>query len=519
MASKHAAPGKKGRNLFITPSLSVSSVHAQLEEFAGSKLPRRISRRLAKSHNRQKIREVGLALSRIISNSGRNSDEILKLFRDKSYAQLLIYCPKALTSISESAGEHSKEAFSLFDRIDVARAFSTKPELVVSAFSKLKGLNGVARKYAFKILRKRIGAQFASDPLGTATALAKAARILGRRTKALYRLLKRDEFRNPISEHPAKLVEFAEAASYLNLFSELKRKLKAGKHKEVSSLINCLGDPDMLLRQGMPVLMPIMERFFESPSSKVRKDSRAMWREGRRLSREAGLIIEDREVFFNFAYAQRTIGREKTLVLNEEFGIEYFARYTEAELDTLYEKTANQIDAGPLFIIAHNKYDYSASYYEDYQRRRSLTEDGYYNVIFIEAESEDEFYLRTEKIAREHFGMSRLQIAGHGNSGKIRMGSGSGEENFIDLSDMEQLKRLRGLFAEDALVILSACSTGEDANAIGARLSAAWNVELVAQESSTYFKGYVKDGKKVVGAEYGKAAKKFRNGREIAQPE
>ncbi|MBN2121982.1 hypothetical protein JW721_02910 [Candidatus Micrarchaeota archaeon] len=375
---------------------------------------------------------------------------------------------------------------------------------VSDALEDFSKIEGVGQDYAYNFLRI-FAREFAASPHEAGEAIASAARIAGRKSQRINKLLlENPEFKDEISKDLGNLVKLAEASCYSTLIKSLEIRLKDARPNETKELASGLSEPESLVAK--------IGAFRSKPYSYKGK-----WGDGRELAREAGLFLDDREAFINFAYAKDQIGKEKTIALHKEFGIEYFARYSKEELEELYKHTKNIEDNRPLLIIAHNKYDYSGSFYDDYEYRSSLLTDGYYNVIFIEAETEDEFYKRVKSAGERYFGISVLQISAHGDPRRMEMGAADTEKSFIDLTDLGKLRRLRRMFAEDAIVILSSCSTGQDEWALGARISSAWKAELIAPSVPTSTKGYITENKRIVGVEYGRGGKRFINGREAGK--
>jgi hypothetical protein len=494
-----------GQKLSAIPKLSVSQVHSRLEELTGVQLPRRIARAIVEENATKRIPEICNSLSGILRNSGRNSDDTLNLFKRKAFARLLVRSPKELGQVSGYAGEETKQAFLAISGKKASGVFATYPKRMLDAFAQLSVLKFPAKHYAFRILEEHFHEEFARRPKKTAEILAETARILGRRTEALYDTLKLRPFKKAVLSNMGSLVNFADASCYMRTFETIINAKRSGKRLDLQGIMRLM--PKLVLvkevRQGMDLLlMPLMEGIFMQMEASG-EPLESLWMQGRELAKKAGITIEDRELCLNFAYAARTIGEKKTLLLNKEFGIGYFARYTKGELESLCKKTGDWVSHGPVFLFAHAKYDSIGAFYSRFPTRKKLSEDNYYDMLFIEAETEDEFYSRIENTGIRQFGISRFQIAGHGTEGRIQLGAGEGEEFFIDLSDTEQLRKLSHLFAEDAMVFLDSCSTGKNEDAIGASISAAWDADLRAPTRPDFPVEYIMDGGKAVGIIYG----------------
>jgi hypothetical protein len=446
----------------------------------------------------------------------------------------------ALVKMGEALKDDAESAFFALSKKELAEAFAKNPEKIADAFvnageslgdstnSFFKFLasnknsreaflilargEGVGSQYTFNIVLE-LADEFSSDPVKVAKIIDKTIRIMGRRSDLLPVLLTYECFRVPVSGNLEKLVKFAEATSYLDI-TELLVKVITGeensrgaKYSHVTELLERLDNPEELHKRT-PLLMPLLEGHRECIGK---------WREGRELAREAGLLIEDREVFINFAYAKEVIGREKAIALHREFGIEYFARYTKGELEELYKHVSDLEDNRPLFVFAHSKSDYSGAFYDDFKLRRGIAKDAYYNMIFVEVETEGEFYSLAKKAGDKYFGISILQLAAHGNADKIRMGSGKSEEYLIDLTDRKRLKELHGSFVGNPLVILVVCSAGKSEQAMGAAISGIWGAELSTSEGISFPTAYEKDGKRVTGLSYAEGGTKFISGRKLKE--
>jgi hypothetical protein len=238
------------------------------------------------------------------------------------------------------------------------------------------------------------------------------------------------------------------------------------------------------------------------------------WEEGRKLARKAGVKIEDREVFLNFAYAQDKIGEEKAIALHKAFGIEYFARYSQEELDDAYAQIRKMLtgeDTRPVLFRVYNKYDWNKAFYSSDMSK--VVEKGYYQVIPIEVETEGEFFEMARRIGR-YSKVSAALFGGHGEAGNLRLGPGESEEYFLDLTDKKEFELLEQILGENPLIILEACSTGKE---LGPKVSKELGATVFAPKapSSLLGFGFAANGR-IKSVRYSKGVgAKFVSGREV----
>lgn len=418
---------------------------------------------------------------------------------------LLAQKPESFIRIADAAGSAIDMVVLLLSRNGYAPILLNKTEEITDAFVRIASEAGKNASAYFFGLQDFAGL-FAEGPESFAESYLEAVSICGRRKSAFFGLLTNKDVSDAISADPSRLKKLAEAMTY----STIHLYLEDGKGKngeKMPELIALLDEPGRLVREyGIPNLAGY----------------RGKWRKGAELAREAGIIPEGREMPINFAYAEGTIGRKKTIAIHKEYGIEYFARYTKEELENLYGQISREVDERPLLIIANNKSDYNYSFYGEATTRAPLTEGDKYNVIIFEAGTEGEFYEKAKKFGEKYFGISALIIGGHGSAEEIRLGHGDGEEALLDLSDITELKNLHGLFAENLkgpripIVVLNSCSTGEDEQAIGARISDAWGAVLIAPDVPTSIREFIfdEDGN-LIDAVYRKGGKRFLKGKEL----
>jgi hypothetical protein len=403
------------------------------------------------------------------------------------------------SKISRSAGKGAWDAFRLIGSEQVAPLFAKNPGKVADAMARIGAAAGEYGEHAFSLL-KNFAADFAKNPSKVAGTFEELCNIYGRRAGAAFALMSKKPIAKELSKDISILKKLAEASTYTFIFIGLTQAEKSGDPKRIRQALSLLNDPKKLI-DGYGVSNLVAHR--------------NKWEAGRKLAREAGVKIEDREVFINFAYAKATIGSEAAIAIHKEYGIEYFARYSKEELESLYNHISEWVDERPLLLMAYNKCDGLNVFYdaEEFGVRDELVEKGHYNIIFVEAEDEREFYEKAEKFGEKYNGISSLLVAGHGTEGTIRLGPGETEERFLDLSDEEEIARLSPLFAEKPQVILASCATGKGKNSIGAQISRSWGAELHASEVPTVINSFKLDKQgKIIKPVYRRGGKVFVNG-------
>lgn len=404
-----------------------------------------------------------------------------------------------IIEMCKAAGSEAANIFWVMNSENIATTFAENVEKLSGFFSAIKKAKGVKSEYAFAALGAAMGMkQFMqslySMPDATADAFVESARICGRKQKYLFStvssMVRRGVATDFFSE-PGKLMKLSEASVYSSVLFNLEMFMKNGEGEKALRTLEMLDEPEKIAgRYAIPNLTAYRNK----------------WGEGRRIARSAGITFEDREVFINFAYAAGTIGQEKAIAIYNEYGIEYFARYGKETLEGLYEHIGEEADSRPVFLVISSKYDYTGSlYFGSRERHTNLWKDGYYNVVFAEAEKEREVYGKIGKFGDKYFGISRFQVSAHGTARSIILGPGTSEENLLDLSDYEELSALANMFAEEPLIILDSCSSGEDRALIASAISEALGAELVAPQGPTSIKRYLRDDEgNVTGAVYKK---------------
>jgi hypothetical protein len=103
------------------------------------------------------------------------------------------------------------------------------------------------------------------------------------------------------------------------------------------------------------------------------------------------------------------------------------------------------------------------------------------SVIAVEAETEGELYNHLLQVSRRYGQIDTLVLRGHGAAGHILLGIGGSEENFLDLSDMDEIGKYKQFFTEKPTIITDSCLTGE-LDGIGQGLSRTLGARLFALE-------------------------------------
>ena len=182
---------------------------------------------------------------------------------------------------------------------------------------------------------------------------------------------------------------------------------------------------------------------------------------------------------YEFAHAIYNIGKDSTVRLNKELGIEYFLRYSPELLKELERNLDKKYNSKkPLLLVTYNKNDWNGSFYIGGRNLDELTK--FYKVIVVEVDTEDAFYAKVQQVAEKYGKIDTLMIGGHGDPSSINLGKGSEESKDLDIGDEENLAGIKGYLIEKPTIILESCSTGETENAIGAVISRVLKARLFA---------------------------------------
>ncbi|MBS3068086.1 hypothetical protein J4450_05260 [Candidatus Micrarchaeota archaeon] len=193
-------------------------------------------------------------------------------------------------------------------------------------------------------------------------------------------------------------------------------------------------------------------------------------------------------VFYNFSYAIEAIGIDKTVELHKKLGIEYFMRYSKKVLEEVYANTQVELPTKkPVLLVTANKNDPIGAFSDLGVTLEDLTK--HYRLIITETDSEDGFYDIVPAIANKYGEIDTLIIAGHGAPTSILLGEKS-DKGRLDLTDEDHLESLKYYFGQHSKVILAACSSGVDERSVGALISRALNVALIAPTKNVQVPSY-----------------------------
>jgi len=175
--------------------------------------------------------------------------------------------------------------------------------------------------------------------------------------------------------------------------------------------------------------------------------------EGRKLAFSLGVYYPHEEVFFNFAYAIEKIGKEKTIAIYQEFGIEYFARYDPRMLEDLYKKAVGEtVDQRPIMLVFVTKSDYNGAFYRE--REILNPPSKHYNVLVVEVANKKEIPQKAREIASKYGPIEVGLFSFHGNEFGFGVGNGPIKNENLTVLDEELIFAMRDyfLFMEMSLV-------------------------------------------------------------------
>jgi len=222
----------------------------------------------------------------------------------------------------------------------------------------------------------------------------------------------------------------------------------------------------------------------------------------------------DPMLYANFAYAIDELGEQKTMVLYSRLGIETFYRYSPKMLDSLYENLDPSKNTDkPVVLVVFNKNDYNGSFYGEGKQLDALSKK--YRVIIVETDSEDGFYDALRRTSQTYGRIGTLIIGGHGSPDSVKLGPET-EKGMLDLMDEGEMKGVSRYFTDHPVVVLVACSTGKDENAIGAVMSKVWHTQaLYAPSEPTVTAEYELAGGGELSVRYKKPSNVFAGGTKI----
>lgn len=213
-----------------------------------------------------------------------------------------------------------------------------------------------------------------------------------------------------------------------------------------------------------------------------------------------------------------------TRVLGKEFGIKYFARYTDALLIAQYDER-NLADR-PYGIILYPRHDWNGAFQMDTRLLAMLylkLKDKM-RMRIIECESKYEIaraLIALHKKYGEHHKISFALMGGHGAEKDIQFGERHDPRGHLALTDLTGpgAQRIKKFFEPEPTIILNACSTGRRGG-IAQGLSKIMGAQVIGPEVPTYIDSIEPtfDGNKVhFSVQYGKEKieRSYVEGREI----
>ncbi len=206
-------------------------------------------------------------------------------------------------------------------------------------------------------------------------------------------------------------------------------------------------------------------------------DNPRLYQRGRALAQRLIPGCTDPTVFLNFAYGIDTVGEGVVTDLYRNFGMRYFARYTEEMLEQQHESIGGAERPPVLVIFPHS--DYNGAFYAEARQFDRLLET--HNVIVYEREDERGFYQAIRDFRRRYGSTGTIIIGGHGTPTTITLGE-SNEQGQLDLSDEAELAEIGTVLRPGGTVILDSCSTGASSESIGALISKVLGARLYAPQ-------------------------------------
>ncbi|HNT60943.1 MAG TPA: hypothetical protein PKJ97_03125, partial [Candidatus Bilamarchaeaceae archaeon] len=257
-------------------------------------------------------------------------------------------------------------------------------------------------------------------------------------------------------------------------------------------------------------------RLYESPfscNSYIRNVGYSDYDEGIRLA--AALFGERRnmERIMNLSYAIHAVGAEKAKELYNKFGMEYFFRYSQ---EVLQEVARNADPASspekPILLAVFPKSDWNDAFYGYKDSLRKLA--GYYRIMVVEVGSQDSLYERVNSVAGWYGKrISALVLGGHGSPASISLG-GRGQYRMINISDTEEMERMRDSLVDGPVIVLNSCSTGAYGGSIAGVLARVLNARVYAPTRDSSLYDFMLDGEGGInGALYeGAATREYYSG-------
>lgn len=426
---KKAKPREGAGKMALKPELQPGYVRKQLEDAAGIGVPKALVDAVVEAGKPPKLRAVAKILMIMKETEGTDFPQALKSMNGET-AGLLVRRSDALVKMGRYASD-SDRVFSdvLYGRRTTQMLEKTPQLLVEIAYAA-----GTSSRQAFRLLNyPGVADAFDKNPKAVAERFVRAARICGRKAGLFFDVMGTAEMREVFASEPKKAMEIAEAGTYTTLLQRIKgdagvRKMAASgealKNLGRFSRVEAIGDGSKKNANPKKVGIGLAKY-------------RGRWKKGMEAAKAAGVKGEDREVFMNFAYALEKVGREKAIALHREFGIEYFARYSKAELEGMYKEVGKEASLEKVVLVAYAKYDEKMEMYAEKSWRKYLARDGA-KVIFFEAGDEEEFYDIAKRMSERYLVIEEMMIAGERIGDSTRLGPGEGEKHFIDPSDVKE---------------------------------------------------------------------------------
>src|SRR3989338_1542739 len=489
--------------VFQLASITVDKV----KELVNSHCPDAVAKAILESKNPQeKINAVKKALEQIVKASNlesrgswiswrakkSGSERVLEWLARDDYAKLFVRHPGELAEISKAAGGGTQDAFETLSDKTVMRLFDGHAKEFVE-------IANVATSYtrsAFEVfLNIRFAEYFDKESKKATEALVGSFNAFGiEMTRSLiihvgnFFVDHHDIVMKMLSEVKTK-AKFRFLGEQLvvwssELFAKYNEKFiqtanMGGDYKKIEHALSAIPDRDR-------------ETFL----------SGANFEETRKLMKELKIATPTGDEVINFTYGIMKLGKKKVTELYKNFGIGYFIRYSDKLLDEMYNRIEDkQTSEKPVLLVAHNKDDKNGAFYHDSEKLETLTK--YYRIVVVEVSTEDAFYDSVAGVARDYGQIDTMIIGGHGAIDSILLDGRHGEKGNLDLTDKQELSKLRKYFVDDPTMILESCFTGAKGDSMGEMMSDVWNAHLFAPEIEAAVKRYIlqEDGK-ILSVEY-----------------
>jgi hypothetical protein len=403
----------------------------------------------------------------------------IKALENKKIQDFFIRNPSRYVEIVRADAYHIKRFFDTYTGKKYSPLFSSHPDEIIEIAKATNGGSGPIPEF----IRKR-AALFNKDP----SRFVELFRAAGKKNKSPIVL---SAFKN-------KTVELAFQTNPGLFVKVIKEMNKCEANRQpigtldltVMDMLTSMPNKKSILKSfskelGKDAVTQMLDRlpkkFEDSVYARVLMSAvePGIYSKAIRLAKSIGANYADPSVRLNFSYALKTIGEKKTSILFKKAGIEYFARYPKSVLEEVFRNLDPEHNKHkPVLMITGCKNDYLGVSYLGGQMLDLLTK--YYKIMLVEVDSENGFYSAVENIGKTK-PIDSLIIAGHGEADYILLGEDT-EKGKLDVTDREELKKIKGFFSKDPYIIVQSCSTGKTANGIGAALSGSLDARVVAPE-------------------------------------